>query len=211
MAPVSRSIRIGGFAAPFLALAFTMGPGGATQVPLFAQYVSEDPGLRSYSVPIHIDVAVHKLFTFHFGLNGMVFYRRPGGLSATIHDVPEKYQRGFAELGTPRTWPQTYDMQVVGKNIAAGHCVYRLRGTPLQQNDIDYLLADVPSDGAPIKATWYLHGGGTITSTFQMGSVDEYSMPKEERLDIDAQGNKVHADITYGDYDLNGEVSDSRF
>jgi hypothetical protein len=36
-------------------------------------------------------------------------------------------------------------------------------------------------------------------------------MPHEQHLDIDAQGNRVHADITYGDYELNGEVSDALF
>ena len=191
-------------------LALAMQAGSTNQVPLFAQYGSQGMALRSYSVPIHIDVAVHKLFTFHFGLNGTVYYRRPGRLAATIHDVPEKYQRGFAELGTPRTWPETYDMQVVGKDTAGGQCVYHLRGTPLQQSDVDYLLADI-SDGAPIKATWYLRGGGTITSTFEMTNIGDYSMPKQQKLDIDAQGNKVHAEITYGDYDLNGQVSDALF
>ena len=191
-------------------LALAMQASSSNQVPLFAQYGSQEMALRSYSVPIHIDVAVHKLFTFHLGLNGTVYYQRPGHLAATIHDVPEKYQRGFAELGTPRTWPQTYTMQVVGKDMVGAQCVYHLRGTPLQQNDIDYLLADIP-DGAPIQATWYLRGGGTIKSTFEMTNIGDYSMPKEQKLDIDAQGNKVHAVITYGDYDLNGQVSDARF
>lgn len=207
---VSRSIRLSGITAPFLMLALAMQQTSANQVPLFAQYGSQGMALRSYSVPIHIDVAVHKLITFHFGLNGTVYYRRPGRLAATIHDVPEKYQRGFAELGTPRTWPETYDMQVVGKDVVNGQCVYHLRGTPLEQNDVDYLLADI-SDGAPIKATWYLHGGGTIKSTFEMTNIGDYSMPKQQQLDIDAQGNKVHAQITYGDYDLNGQVSDALF
>jgi hypothetical protein len=210
MAPVSRSIRLSGITAPFLMLALAMQASGARQVPLFAQYGTQGAALRSYSVPIHIDVAVHKLITFHFGLNGTVYYRRPGRLAATIHDLPEKYQRGFAELGTPRTWPETYDMQVIGKDMVGGQCVYHVRGTPTKQNDIDYLLADIP-DGAPIKATWYLHGGGTIKSTFDMANIGDYSMPKEQHLDINAQGSKVHADITYGDYDLNGEVSEALF
>ncbi|MGH7684517.1 MAG: hypothetical protein ACREMT_09240 [Vulcanimicrobiaceae bacterium] len=182
----------------------------ANQVPLFAQYGTQGLALRSYSVPIHIDVAVHKLITFHVGLNGTVYYRRPGRLAASIHDLPEKYQRGFAELGTPRTWPETYDMQVIGKETTGGQCMYHLRGTPVQQNDIDYLVADV-ADGAPIKATWYLKGGGTIKSTFDMTNIGDYSMPKQQHLDIDAGGSKVHADITYGDYDLNAEVSDAQF
>src|SRR5579875_3613344 len=155
------------------------------QVPLYAQYSSEGQALHSYTVPIHLSVAIHKLITFHVGLNGMMYYRSPGKLAATIEHVPEKYQKAFAELGTPRTWPLTYDMQVVRKEVVNGQCVYHLRGTPLQPNDIDYKLADFAGPSAPIKATWYLRGGGTISSTILMGNVGDYTMPKEQHADID--------------------------
>lgn len=195
-----------------LLVALGMSTNPSSQVPLFAEYGNEAPPLRSYSVPVHIDVAIHKLFTFHFGLNGMVYYRRPGKLAMTIDRVPEKYQRAFAELGTPRTWPQTYDLEVLGKDVTSGHCVYHLRGTPLQPNDVDYMLADVPSDSGPVTAVWYLRGGGSISSTFDMAMVGgDYIMPTEQHADIDAQGFKLHADLTYGDYDINGEVSDALF
>jgi len=206
-----RGVRLSGFAAPLLVVALLMRPPALYQVPLFAQYGSEEPTLRSYSVPVHMSIALHKLITWHFGFNGMMYFRRPAKLALSIHEIPEKYQHAFAELGTPRTWPQTYAMQVVGKDDTDGHCVFHLRGTPLQSNDIDYMLVDVAGPNDPIKATWYLRGGGTISSTITLANVGDYSMPKDQQMDVDAQGTKVHVDLSYGDYDLNAEISDALF
>lgn len=206
-----RAVRLSSFAAPLLVVALGMRAPSLEQVPLYAQYGSEEPALRSYSVPVHMAVSFRKLIMWHFGFNGMVYFRRPAKLAMSIHDIPEKYQHAFAELGTPRTWPQTYAMQVVGKDVVGGQCVYHLRGTPLETNDIDYMVADVAGNDAPVKATWYLRGGGTIDSTITFSSVDDYMMPKDQQLDVDAQGFKIHVDLSYGDYDLNGEISDEVF
>jgi hypothetical protein len=206
-----RTIKLREFAVPFLVVALGMHQAALNQVPMFAQLGSEEPALQSYSVPVHVSVAIHKLFTFHFGLNGRVYYRHPGQIALNLEKVPEKYQRGFAQLGTPRTWPQNYDMQVVSKDTVDGTCVYHLRGTPRNNSDVDYMLADVPSGTGPIKATWYLHGGGTVSSTFDMAPVGDYLMPKAQHADIDAEGFKIHADIAYGDYDINGDISSAVF
>jgi hypothetical protein len=207
-----RLLKARGFAAPLLIAALGTAPGGVDRVPLFAQFATEDPALRSYSVPLHVSVAIHKLFTFHFGLNGMVYFRRPGSLAMSMEKVPDKYQRLFSRLGTPRTWPQTYELHVVRTDRTKdGQTVYRVRGVPLETCDIDHMVADIGPASAPVKATWFLRDGGTIAATIESASVDNYLVPTAEHADIDAGGFKIHADLTYGDYDLNTRVSEAVF
>ncbi|MBV8425338.1 MAG: hypothetical protein JO349_09100 [Candidatus Eremiobacteraeota bacterium] len=206
-----RSAWIRGFAAPLLILALGAGRSSLDTVPLFAQYASEDPSLRSYSVPLHAKVAIHKLITFHFGMNGMVYYRKPDRMAVNIDSVPEKYRKTFAELGTPRTWPMTYDLQVTAVDETPNGKVYHLCGTPRTANDIDHLVAEVRGPDDPVKATWFLRGGGTITSTTEFTTAGRYQVPKVQHADIDVGGVKLHADLEYGDYEVNGQISDAVF
>jgi len=198
-------------AAPIFIATLGLGHSGLDCVPLFAQYASEDPSLRSYSVPLHATVSIHKLFTFHMGMNGMAYFRSPDRLAIDIRGVPEQYRKTFAKLGTPRTWPESYDMQVVGVDGTGEDRTYHLRGTPYHSCEIDHLEADVGGLNAPVKATWYMRDGGTIAATIEFTTAGPYSVPKAEHADIDSGGFKIHADLDFGDYEVNGQVSDALF
>jgi len=202
-----RSSRLRGLAAPLFIVALGCGGSGSDRVPLFTQYASEDPALRSYSVPVHIDASIHKLFTFHFGANGTMYFKRPGRLALETRSVPEKYRRIFADLGTPRTWPLTYDLQV----LANDGTTYHIRGTPRTPCDVDYLEADVGPSSVPVKAWWHLHDGTTIASTIESSSVGNYLVPKVEHAEIVTGGFKIHADLEFGDYEVNGQISENVF
>lgn len=207
-----RSLRFGGLLAPLVIAVLGLSPNTVQRVPLFAQFANEDPALRSYSAPLHVSVAIHKLITFHVGLDGMVYFRRPGKLAMTMQRVPEQYQKLFAKLGTPRTWPQNYDIQVTGTDETSdGQKIYHVRGVPFNSCEIDHLVADVGPAEMPVKATWFLRDGGTIVSTIESTTVGGYVVPKEQHADINAGGFKIHADMTYGDYDVNGQISDNVF
>jgi hypothetical protein len=197
--------------APLVLATLGLGRSSVDCVPLFAQYASEAPSLHSYSVPLHATVAIHKLFTFHMGMNGMVYYQQPDHIAVDIHSVPEQYRKIFAKLGTPRTWPQSYDLQVIGVDGTGDQKVYHLRGTPYNSCEIDHLTADVSTDNSPVKATWYMRDGGTIAATIEFTNAGSYSVPKDEHIDIDSGGFKIHADLDYGDYAVNGPISDARF
>jgi hypothetical protein len=88
---------------------------------------------------------------------------------------------------------------------------YHLKGIPRQPSQIDYMLVDVSDESTPIVAQWFLHGGGKIVSTIETQMVGAYVVPKHERADIDVDGTKIHAEMTYGEYALNSEVSDAKF
>jgi len=198
-------------AAPLFIATLGLNQSSVESIPLFAQYASEDPSLRSYSVPLHATVSIHKLFTFHMGMSGMAYFRRPDRFAVDIRGVPEQYRRTFAKLGMPRTWPQSYDMQIVGVDGTGDDRVYHLRGIPYHSCEIDHLEADVGSPNAPVKATWYMRDGGTIAATIDFTTVGGYSVPKSEQADIDSGGFKIHADLEFGDYEVNGQVSDALF
>ena len=198
-------------AAPLIIATLGLGRSSLENVPLFAQYASEEPSLRSYSVPLHASVAIHKLFTFHVGMDGMAYFRRPDRFAVDIHGVPERYRKTFAKLGMPRTWPESYDLQVVSVDGTGDDRIYHLRGTPYHSCEVDHLEADVSSGSAPVKATWYMRDGGTIAATIEFTNVGMYSVPKAEHVDIDSGGFKIHADLAFGDYEVNGQVSDALF
>jgi len=198
-------------AAPVVIVTLGLCRSSVDGVPLFAQYASEEPSLRSYSAPLRVTVAIHRLFTFHVGMNGTIYFLRPDHLAIDIHAVPEQYRKTFASLGTPRTWPETYDMQVVGVDGAGNDKVYHLRGTPYHSCEVDHLDAEVANASTPVKATWHMRDGGTIAGTIAFTSAGPYSLPKDERLDIDSGGFKIHADLEFGDYNVNGQVSDAIF
>jgi hypothetical protein len=198
-------------AAPLLIATLGLGRSSIDCVPLFAQYASEEPSLHSYSVPLRATVSIHKLFTFHMGMNGMVYFRQPDRFAVDIHSVPDQYRKIFARLGTPRTWPQTYDLQVTGIDGTGDDKIYHLRGIPYNSCEVDHLVADVGNGSTPVKATWFMRDGGTIAATIELTNAGAYSVPKVERADITSGGFKIHADLEFGDYLVNAQVSDANF
>ncbi|MBV8599979.1 MAG: hypothetical protein JO359_00295 [Candidatus Eremiobacteraeota bacterium] len=179
-----------------------LGASSLASVPLFASIRSEPSQLQGYSAPVHADVTLHKLFRFRFGLDGTISYKHPDRLDLTMNRVPPKYQRLFADLGTPRTWPATYNLQVTGSHLAAGRVVYELAGTPRRPSDVDHMTAEVSDLSTPVRAEWYLHDGGTIAMTIESQSVGDYIVPQHEQADIDVDGFKVHCDMSFGPYRL---------
>src|SRR5581483_7238936 len=71
---------------------------------VLARVTRGDAAIESYSVPVRIDVHVHRWISLHFHLDGMQYYKRPDRLALDIHAVPAKYRELFAQLGTPLTW-----------------------------------------------------------------------------------------------------------
>src|SRR5579872_1449733 len=142
---------------PLLAIAFLgLRNGSCEKIPLFARFAADEASLRSYAVPVHTAVALHKLITFHFGLNGTVYFKQPDRIALNMHMVPAEYRQLFADLGTPRIWPQIYDLQVVGSETTGTRTTYHLKGVPKQSSDVTSMLADVSDDGSPIVAQWVL-------------------------------------------------------
>jgi len=171
-----------------------------------------DGQLTSYVVPLHIVARVHELITFHVKLDGTVYFKRPGRVALDMHLVPQQYRRVFAALGTPLLWSHNFQFNTESVSHEP-RTWYHLRGTPRVANGaIASVLLDVPEDRSePMSAHWTCADGTTIAERVFAGSDGTYSLPRRAEVELTVDGAHVHADLQYGDYALNGVLSDSVF
>jgi hypothetical protein len=185
-------------------------PAAPTPTEVLARYTGHDASLQSYVVPVHIDVRVHKLFTFHFGLDGTQSFKRPAKLALDVQRVPPQGRKLFAEIGTPLTWCQQYDLHLVSGNVE--HGPYRLEGVPKHPGDIARMVVDVDGDpSSPLHAQWWTHDGSTIDMHITEAASGGYELPKHSEADLDISGTKIHASIDYGSYAVNEAIADAKF
>lgn len=171
-------------------------------IPVFAQLATE-PELRSYVAPVDVTATIHKLFfTFNVRRHGTARFESPDTLTVSLDSVPPRYTGIFGELGDVRMWPLIYDLEPLG-DAAGGPGEYAVRGVPRNVSDVDHVLIRSDDAGSPIAATWYLHGGWTITAIIETRLVEQCLLPERETADIAGHGMKIHAVLTFGDYALN--------
>jgi hypothetical protein len=183
---------------------------GPTATDVLARVTARDARVDSYSVPVHMDVRVHKLFTIHMGLNGMQYYRRPDRVALDMRQIPASARKLFADLGTPLTWPGAYDLKLVGSDGERGP--YHVEGTPKHPSDIAHMLVDVDGTGsAPLHVVWTTRDGGTIDMHITEESAGGYQLPRHADADMAIGGYKIHASIDYGQYTVNEAVADAVF
>ena len=157
-----------------------------------------------------MDVRVHKLITFHVGLNGMQYFKRPDRLALDMRAVPAQYRKLFAELGTPLTWPGAYDLRSSQRTASAGRTISKER--PSTRATSRKMLVDVDGDpAAPLHAQWTMRDGGTIDMRITEQAVGGYELPSHADADMAFGGYKIHASIDYGPYAVNEAVADSVF
>jgi hypothetical protein len=191
--------------------AATFGP-RPTAAQVLARFTDRDALLDSYTVPVHVDVHLHKLITFHFGLNGTEYYKRPDRVALDLRSMPAAYRRVFAEIGSPLTWGGTYDLRVRDVVTDENHTTYRIEGTPRRPGEIDRMLVDVDTDAyAVLRGHWTFKDGTAIAMTIEEAAAGPYQLPKRAEADLDAGGYRVHAVLDYGAYSFNAVVADSVF
>jgi hypothetical protein len=179
---------------------------------ILARITTPDALPESYTVPVHIDVRLHKLLTFHFGMNGMQYFKRPIQLALDVHAVPPNARRLFSQIGSPMTWAETYAMRLTRTMNDGAHTNYRLEGEPKHGGDIDRVILDVAGDPSlPLRAQWFCRDGTTIMTTIQEQAAGAYWLPKRTEVDLAASGYGIHAVLEYGDYTMNAAIPDSIF
>jgi len=180
---------------------------------VLTRLTGSDEMLESYAVPVHIDARLHKLFTFHFGLDGTVYYKRPDRVALDMHLIPTDYRRLFSQVGTPLTWPATFDLSVVSStSMENGRVRYRLKGVPKRPGQVAYVLLDVDDvPGDPLHAQWFCRDGSYIDEHLTEQNSGIYELPKHAEADMVVMGYKVHATMDYGTYDVNQALADSLF
>lgn len=181
----------------------------ATATDVLALVTRGDAGIESYSVPLRIDVRLHKLISLRFHLNGTQYFKRPDRLALDLHAVPAQYRELFAELGTPLTWPSLYDLRLVAST--AQPATFQIEGIPKRHGDIERMVVDVDAS-APLHVHWFCHGGGTIDMRItQQEGLGGYDLPEHAEADMNFGGYAVHATFEYGTYAVNEAVADAVF
>jgi hypothetical protein len=197
-------------AAPQSAAVTIPAPGTPSATQVIARFTERDARVESYAVPVHFDVRVHKLITFHIGMNGMQYFKRPDHLALDMKSVPAQYRKLFAELGTPMTWASSYDLRMVACD--GDHGPYHLEGVPKRASDVARMLVDVDGDpSAPLHVAWTTKDGGTIDMRLTEDAATGYRLPKHADADMVFGGYKIHAGIDYGPYTVNEAVADAVF
>jgi hypothetical protein len=176
------------------------------------RFTARDALLDSYIVPVHVDVHLHKVITFHFGLNGMAYYKRPDHVALELRELPPASRRVFSEMGSPLTWDNTYDLRVRDVVTNDSRTTYQIEGTPRHPGEIDRMLLDVDSDAnAALRGRWFCKDGTTIAMRIEESAAGPYQLPKRTEADLAAGGYRIHAVLNYGAYSFNAVVADSVF
>jgi hypothetical protein len=212
-ASAARTIRRAFAATTFVAalgVAPSIPSAGPTATQVLARVTERDAHVESYATPVHMDVRIKKLFTFHIGLNGTQYYKRPDRLALDIRKIPAQYRKFFADLGTPQTWETAYALKLVGSPGAGGP--YHIEGVPKHSCDVARMSLDVDGDpNAPLHVQWTTRDGGTIDMHIIEQVENGFKLPKHADADMALGGYKIHASIDYGPYLVNEAIADTVF
>lgn len=210
---VSRGIALA--ASVFLAAAASMPP--AMTVPqILARMSANTAGIKTYEVPVQIDARIHKGITLPVSMTGTRYFEAPDKESLKMNSVPtiaKAFQDVYASLGTPQTWPRTYDITVCTPAVSGDRPIYELRAVYKRESKVDHILLDVDATTFdPIQARWYYTSGATIVLNVEEQSVEgKYRLPAHETIDVAFPQYKGDADIRYGAYVINHPIPDSVF
>lgn len=182
---------------------------------ILSHIASRTAGLEAYEVPVTIHATVKKVISLPITLRGTRYFAAPDKEALKLKSVPaiaKAFSNLYASLGTPATWPQTYDLEVVSPDHAISQPVYELRGTYKHTSTVDHILLDVDLvTYDPVEVRWFYKNGATIVMNLQEESVGGYRLPAVETLDVHFPSFSGHATIDYGDYAINMPLPESVF
>jgi hypothetical protein len=175
---------------------------------ILAAMATNTAGLTSYEVPVNISGHVKKApFSLPFSMHGTRYFQAPDKdalVMRTIPAVAKAFRNVYASLGTPATWPGTYDIVMASVPDENGRGVYELRGTYKQQSSVDHILLDVDaSTFDPLVVRWFYHNGATIVMSIQEAAIGPYRLPMTETLEIAFPSYRGSAVVSYGSYATN--------
>lgn len=200
-------------------LAQTPAPTAPMSVQQILQRMGEPyNGLASYEVPVTINAHVKLGISLPVNMTGERYFKAPDKealrISSGVPAIAKAFQDTIASVGTPRTWPQTYNITAVTTESPQGTPLYALRGVYKKTGvKVDHVILCVdPSTFDPVEARWYYKNGATILMSIQVKPVaGRYRLPATETLDVKFPQYTGDATINYGDYVVNQPVADSVF
>jgi hypothetical protein len=143
-------------------------------------------------------------------MHGTRYFKAPDRdalVMCTVPGIAKAFRNAYASLGTPATWPGTYDIALVSAPAENGRGVYELRGTYKQQSNVDHILLEVDaSTFDPVLVRWFYRNGATIVMSIQAGAVGPYRLPLTETLEITFPSYRGSAVVSYGNYATNVDI-----
>jgi len=172
--------------------------------------------LRSYSVPVHFDVRMHRPISARAGVEGIAYYRAPAQAALVITKAPSiigKFFKGSYDLDmVPQTWPAKYLVKSVSEDQAGGVAVYVLQAVPKSNADIDHVVFNVTKvDYMPVSAVWYYRNKSSIQLSIVNQHLSNYMLPQTESITVNMPQYGLDAAGKYGEYSVNAAVPDAVF
>ena len=194
---------------------------------ILSRMAQNTKGLTSYEVPFHIDSHIKQgMFSVKVPLDGTRYFKVPDKSALKIPNVPSEAKElanVYSWLGTPQTWPSTYDITIASATPSGG--LYELRATykasatthalldKAAHSTVDHILLDVDSQTFdPVRASRFYQNGSTMFMTLTAGLVDgKYRLPQRESVDMKLPSHHIKALITYSTYQTNIPIPDATF
>jgi hypothetical protein len=173
-------------------------------------------GLQSFSVPVHMDVRLHKFISFRAGVDGTAYYKAPGKSALEITKAPPiigGFFKGQYNLDLlPAAWPAKYKVASVKSAVRRTIPVYELEATSNEPIGVNRVVFEVAQDGfAPLSVEWFYPNHSTISLSLQNKRVGNEWMPQTEIVTVSMPAYHLDATSTFGVYALNVPVADSVF
>ena len=174
------------------------------------------PGLRSYTVPVHFDVHMHRPIGVKSGVDGVVYYKSPSSAVLSITKVPGPIGRFFKGSYTldmvPQTWPANYSVISVSTAELGNAPVYVLTAIPKHDPSMKQVVFDVTQQGSePVSVTWSSVNGSSIALTIVNQKVNGLTLPATEAITVSQPNYALDATATYGSYGVNTPIPDGVF
>lgn len=200
-----------------LAVAFlAVGAGPPTADDVIGRMAAARVSLNSYSVRVGFDFDIHAFLRLRFSPQATYYFKRPDKNELVFDSLPpgaQQFQRFFGSIGTPETWPKTYDISLTGTSGAGAGARYLLRMVPKDRSsNVDHVDVIVDSENlGVVKEQWFYRDGAGITMDQVNERVGGYVLPKEQIADFNFPSYKAHAVSTFDGYHLNVSIPDSVF
>lgn len=173
-------------------------------------------GLRSYTVPAHFDVHLHRPLPLRMHIDGSLYYKPPAQSALVITKRPPiiggLFARSYDLDLVPQTWPAKYRVRDVTETAVNGEPAYSLYAVPKIPGPIDHVVFDVlQSDAQPLSAEWFYADRSTVAVSIASARVDDYLLPEAENISVVMPNYALDATSTLGQYAFGVPIPETIF
>jgi len=184
---------------------------------VLARMAADRASLNTFKVRVAFDIDLRAFLHLHFSPQATYYYKRPDKSALVFDSLPpaaQQFQHFYGSIGTPETWPATYDISIVGQSQdSLGNPLYQLRLVPRNGGgSLDHMLMSVDGRNyGVVQQEWFYKSGATIVMQQSNERVGKFLLPKQQVADFNFPSYKAHAVSVYDGYHLNVDVPDSVF